>query len=232
MIRYFRGSFFRFYTRFKSFIYRHIPKKRRLFIKRIMIAVISVFILYSTAYVIILFGLSSKIDEILLPIAESEARIIVENCVNDAVLSSSDSTISPIKIIYDNSNNVSSVITDTSYINRLKAEIGQYIENELRKTRCIPIKIPIGSLFSNHATSGRGFTITVRVLSPSYITTDTQSKFSSAGINQTIHRIIINVNVGFTIMLPLGSHTFNIESSVCTSETIIVGTVPSAIIDG
>ena len=54
------------------------------------------------------------------------------------------------------------------------------------------------------------------------------SEFTSAGINQTRHRILINTSVYISVMLPTGSAGTEVISEAVIAETVIVGDVPDS----
>ena len=54
----------------------------------------------------------------------------------------------------------------------------------------------------------------------------TSPAFTSAGINQTRHRILIEVHAGFRILTPFGGEDREIVSTYPVTDTVIVGTVP------
>lgn len=53
------------------------------------------------------------------------------------------------------------------------------------------------------------------------------SQFSHAGINQTLHRIYLNVSCSVSILTPFDTIEEKIENQVLISEAVIVGEVPS-----
>ena len=53
-----------------------------------------------------------------------------------------------------------------------------------------------------------------------------ENVFSAAGINQTLHQILMDVTVTVSLLLPTGSATVDVQSQVVIAETVIVGTVP------
>jgi hypothetical protein len=52
------------------------------------------------------------------------------------------------------------------------------------------------------------------------------SNFESAGINQTLHKIYVNINAQIGVVFPLNSVSFNSEQQVLISECVIIGQVP------
>ena len=52
------------------------------------------------------------------------------------------------------------------------------------------------------------------------------SQFTSAGVNQTLHRIWMEVTVPMTLLLPGGRVEVTVETRLCVAETVIIGQVP------
>ena len=59
------------------------------------------------------------------------------------------------------------------------------------------------------------------------IETKIDSEFTSVGINQTMHRIYLNLKCSIGILAPFKSINKDISSKVLLTETVIVGDVPS-----
>ena len=55
--------------------------------------------------------------------------------------------------------------------------------------------------------------------------------FEEAGINQTRHRIFLEIAASIQIVQPLLSSTITVKTDVPLAETIIIGNVPQAILD-
>ena len=54
------------------------------------------------------------------------------------------------------------------------------------------------------------------------------SSFSEAGVNQTLHRIELELTVPMTLLLPGGPVETESVTRLCVAETVIVGRVPDA----
>ena len=74
---------------------------------------------------------------------------------------------------------------------------------------------------------GRGPTIKVRSFTVGSVTAEFESEFSTAGVNQTLHKIWLSVCVPTTILLPGQQIEVAVETKLCVAETVIVGKVPS-----
>ena len=53
------------------------------------------------------------------------------------------------------------------------------------------------------------------------------SKFSQAGINQTLHQLTMVVSVDVAVLVLGQTSSFTVNSEVVVAETVIVGDVPS-----
>ena len=63
------------------------------------------------------------------------------------------------------------------------------------------------------------------------ITSSYESVFESAGINQTRHKIYLNVDMKMKLIVPLNSRDVEISSQIPIAETIIVGKIPNTAIE-
>ena len=75
--------------------------------------------------------------------------------------------------------------------------------------------------------SGRGPNIPIKISTIGNVETELVSQFSHAGINQTLHRIYLDVNCKVTILTPFDTIEENITNQVLIAEAVIVGEVPS-----
>ena len=87
-------------------------------------------------------------------------------------------------------------------------------------------RFPLGNLIGGDIFSGRGPSISFKLLPYGSVVVDVANEFTSAGINQTLHRIVLTVSAGLSIVLPLSSVNATVQSGVVVAETIIVGGVP------
>ncbi|MEG1778954.1 MAG: sporulation protein YunB, partial [Oscillospiraceae bacterium] len=87
---------------------------------------------------------------------------------------------------------------------------------------------PLGSLTGSVFLAGRGPNIKFTMIPVGTIKTDIKNEFLSAGINQTLHRMILTIEV--EIATDMAGYTIptKVQSSICIGETIIVGVSPEA----
>ena len=113
-------------------------------------------------------------------------------------------------------------------VNRFQTRISQGIVEELDNSVISELRIPIGSAIGGELFSGRGPKVTVKILSVTYIRTKLENTFVDAGINQTRHKIMLDVSVDVEVFVPGYRDVIEtVETRVEVAETIIVGRVPN-----
>ncbi len=113
-------------------------------------------------------------------------------------------------------------------INTLKSRVLQAVLNGINAIEPSKISIPLGTVLGIDVLLDRGPRIHVRIASVSVLEADTRNEFTAAGINQTHHRVLLNVKAEVNIILSRKQVATEVSSRVLVAETVIVGQVPSA----
>jgi len=103
------------------------------------------------------------------------------------------------------------------------------IIESIKRIRTGEFYIPLGNALGSRLLSGRGPKINVKIVPIGTISSNIKSEFQSAGINQSMHRLIIEFKVCVSIMSPFSNSTSQFTVPLCIAETIIVGEVPRVI---
>ena len=119
---------------------------------------------------------------------------------------------------------VQTVSANIAEMNLLRAEIASAVEEKIEGGH-VQIGVPIGTLTGNSFLHGKGPEIPVTVTLAGNAEVDFESGFESAGINQTVHRVILKVHTGVYTFLEK-ERAQEIELSIPVAETVIVGDVP------
>lgn len=112
-------------------------------------------------------------------------------------------------------------------INAYRSQLLGYLVDATRELEQHRISIPFGTLTGVDLLSGRGPGIPVKVLTIGQAKSSFENAFSSAGINQTRHQVMLNLTVTASVLLPGLTTQTDITTQICVAETVIVGTVPS-----
>ena len=121
---------------------------------------------------------------------------------------------------------ITALKTNMSEVNRLKTDILNIINDEILALDHSDIGVPLGSLFMPEFLSGKGPAIPVHILSIRNSDAVFLSDFSQAGINQTLHKLTMEVSVDVAILVLGQTSSFTLSSEVVVAETVIVGQVP------
>jgi len=126
-------------------------------------------------------------------------------------------------------NGIRSIQTNALEINLLRGKINSAVERavSLRRGR---LKLPLGALMGSNLFAGAGPNITVPLSMAGSALSDIRSDISGAGVNQTMHRILMDLRVTLSVILPGGAQAHEIALTVCLAETVIIGNVPQGLI--
>ena len=120
--------------------------------------------------------------------------------------------------------------TDMNQLGRLRNETLAIINERILDEGETELGVPLGSILLPALFSGKGPRLPVRVLTVSNSDAEFHSSFQAAGINQTMHRITMEVAMNVTLLTPAGTQTLRVDSGVVVAETILIGQVPSTVI--
>ena len=175
--------------------------------------------------------LRSRYRDVIRDLAETQVKNTTSDLTNDAIAKQiAEGIIQYDRIVYfekDLDGRITALKTNMSEVNRLKTDILNLINDEILALDTSDIGIPLGSLFLPELFSGKGPSIPVRILSIRNSDATFVSKFSQAGINQTLHQLTMVVSVDVAILVLGQTSSFTVNSEVVVAETVIVGDVPS-----
>ena len=120
---------------------------------------------------------------------------------------------------------ITALSADMARLNLLRAELSAHLLERLEDSQ-LELTIPVGSLLPIEPTWARGPELHLRALALGTASAEFESEFTSAGINQTRHRLWLELSVPVTVLLPGGGDELTVDSRLCVAETVIVGQVP------
>ena len=130
-------------------------------------------------------------------------------------------------VVKDEQGNVKMIQMNIVTVNAITSDVALKIQEGLENYNCEEFSIKLGTFTGTKILSGRGPNIPIKMSTIGNVETDLVSQFSHAGINQTLHRIYLNVNCKVTILTPFDTIEENIKNQVLIAEAVIVGEVPS-----
>ncbi len=205
--------------------------KRRLFRKKIPRRRILVWLVVA-ALIIGLIRLDAQVMPLLRQYTESQAQWFVTKAVNEAVTAAfaeEKPTYSDlVTLTMADDNSVTSLAADTTAVNLLKSRVSVAILDRIGAKERITVSIPLGTLLGSHYFTGRGPFIRIPIGVSGSVLTDIKSEFIAAGINQTRHRLILEVKTKVFAAVPTAHTSVTVDSSFIITESILLGKIPDA----
>ena len=205
----------------KGYTYKFNTKK----IKRI----IWVFAVLAIAF-LVCFSIWRAITPIFETLSKDEAKNIATTVTNE------ETTKIMNKYNYDTfftmekdaNGNIQMISANVLRVNQITSDIALNIQNALKNNSENKIEISLGSLTGIRMLSGSGPKIPVKLMFVGNVETNLKSEFTSQGVNQTLHRVFLEVNSTVNILTPYSTIEEKIENQVLILENVIVGNIPSS----
>ncbi|MCR5485275.1 MAG: sporulation protein YunB [Clostridiales bacterium] len=170
--------------------------------------------------------LSSQIRAIAFARSSALAQSAVNSAVAETLSSGYTLYDGMISVIRNSDGNVTSVETDPLKVNLLKARICSAVESKISGYNKYDISIPAGYLTGIDILSGFGPFIHVKTTMTGFASCGLKNSFTSAGINQTLHNVMLTVSASVYITFPGCKKYTTVNTEFCIAETVIVGAVP------
>jgi len=194
--------------------------------------IITLIVIGASIVVFVLIDIGIKPTIIAMSEAKVEyiAILAMNNAVNK-ILGSDIKYTDLTDVLLDKDGKISMIQYNTILINRLARETSTLAQDEIRSLGEEGVTVPLGSITRSKILSGLGPNIKVRIIPVGAVSTDFTDEFQQAGINQTRHKIYLQLRTQVRIVVPLGSETINVSTRVPISESIVVGDVPNTYVN-
>lgn len=173
---------------------------------------------------------STQLRPAVRTVAVSKATNLISCAVNAAV----DDCLASEQMDYedfiqtelDDSGRITSLTGKVKECSLFRRVVVEHIVSRLESIEPEELGIPLGNLTGHLLLSDRGPDVRVRIQSVGDVTGEYANSFSSAGVNQTVHRITLKINTTVHLLIPGEVIPVHVENSICVAETVIVGEVP------
>ena len=126
----------------------------------------------------------------------------------------------------DSDNNITMVKSNIIAINEIISDVAVKIQDDIDARGRENIEIAMGSFTGNKLLAGRGPGVKITISPVGTVETDLKSEFSSKGINQTLHRVYLDVKCKVNILTPFKDIEKEVANQVLLVENIILGRIP------
>ena len=193
--------------------------------KRKVVAIVSIFL----SFVLICTVFSFMVNPVIMDTVEIKSRSLATRAMNSSV---SDVVMNSIiyddlvTIVSDEFGNITMIQANSLEINNLSKELALTCEERIGEYGKVGVSIPLGTFTGIPLLVGRGPRIAVKMTPIGSVVCKFVSHFDSAGINQTVHKIYVNITAKVSVIMPLSTRNLEAVQQVLISESVIVGQVP------
>lgn len=213
---------------------KYYEKRNKKFLKikypKLTVFIIAIFILFNS----IMYAFNRKILPAVMKVAEEKLKREATDIINETALEiySKDFSYEEIMIVEkDTEGNITMLRADTVKLNYLASKLALASNDKIEELSSLGLEVPLGYMSENLVFHNLGPNINIKMNQIGSITKNYESIFESAGINQTRHKIYLNVELKLNVVIPLRSEEVEIFCQIPISETIIVGKIPNTAID-
>ena len=185
--------------------------------------------LFVAAFIFCTVYFRNNIVPTVMGSAIAEVRAMCTNSVNLAVTAVVGGGLEYddlFRVVKNEEGDIEMVQANSPEINMIAREIANLAQANLDELGLKEISIPIGTFTGLALLMGLGPDVTISVMPIGSALCDFVSYFTSAGINQTLHKIYIDVHATINIVTPIDEPTITVKAEVLVAENLIVGNVP------
>lgn len=182
------------------------------------------FLIATITFVIILKSVSPVFIELCREKALSKATLIINDTIRNEIKDYEYSYF--MNICLDEYKNVKFIEARLVNINKFISNITSQIQKNLNNCQDDDIMISAGTFTGISLLAGRGPKIPIKISTVGNIKTNLDSEFKSAGINQTLHRLYLNIETEISILTPFNTINEKVRTTFLIGENIIIGDIP------
>ena len=148
------------------------------------------------------------------------------DCAVSEVFSNNIKYDDVITINKDNNGNIKTMNANTSKVNYISRSISQITLDKIIELSQNSVLINIGAFTGISVFSGLGPKVKFNFTPYGDVVCKFKSVFTSAGINQTQHKIYLNVDFVVRVIFPFRNVEVKGDSNVLVCESVIIGEIP------
>ena len=191
------------------------------------IVVFFTFILIIFAFFIAYMNL--LVTPLIVDTGKSQIKVFATKSMNYAVTEAMNQNISYddlVTIQMGSDNKIYMIEANTVKINNISNMIERITLAHLNEISKTPLEIPVGAFTGIALFSGSGPPVRIDIFPYGEVGCKFLSQFISAGINQTQHKIYVQVKATINVVLPLKTFSVTMDNEVLVCESVIIGDIP------
>ena len=184
--------------------------------------------------ILLLMLLERNLTRVVLTLASAKAEVLAVQALNqaaEALIAEGVSYDSLVHVTLGEDGSVRLLQANTAGMNSLASRASLTAQARLEALQDQTVSVPLGSALGITLLAGTGPRIRVHMLPVGAVVTAYETEFTSAGINQTRHRVLLTMRAQVRLVLPTGASGVEAVTQVAVAESIIVGQVPDSFVN-
>jgi len=183
-------------------------------------------------FVVLLIVAEEQFSPVIGTVASQKAYALALTSINQSVqaeLGKQGDDVEYSQIMHlerDDDGRIVMMSPDTMLINRLVADIMLSVDESLADLTDQSISIPLGVVTGSSLLASLGPDINVSFIISATPEAKVMDEFISAGINQTRHRIYVEITAQVAVVVPFDQKLIDVTATILLAEGIIVGYTP------
>ncbi len=216
-----------------SVVSKSLKQKKRRKRTRKLAIILTLTVIF--AILLALFFYRRSMNPIILDIAQTKLKAETTLAINDAVsivLADYSDFSQFVNVEKNEQNDIVFLTANSVLVNQLARNTAIITQKRISELGPFEVDIPIGTLSGIPLLSELGETVSVKVSPIGNVGCSFTSTFETAGINQTLHRIYLNVVSRVDLILPTSHTEVETNTPILLCESVIIGKVPDTFLQG
>lgn len=182
-----------------------------------------------TVIILLFIIIERNLKDTIQTVANAKAVQLATETINQAVAEKLVGSVDYRELIYtvqDSNGRLVLMQANTVKLNKIASDTTLAVQKKLQELSNERFNIPFGQALGSTLLASYGPLIKVVIVPVGTVQVKVSDDFEEAGINQTKHRLLLNVKTKVKIVIPLASSEAVVETQVPITETVIVGEVP------
>lgn len=175
--------------------------------------------------------IQKSLTGVILDTAHAKAYALAVDTMNAAVRQSMGSGVAYEELIAvrtDAQGRVTMLQANTARMNELASSVALSAQEALAEDAAPRVSVPLGAALRVPFLSSLGPKIRVSITPVGAVSASFHTEFEAAGINQTRHKIYLQLHAAVQLVLPTGAQPVAVDTQMLIAESIIVGEVPGS----
>ena len=170
---------------------------------------------------------------LVFSLAEARSAAMATRALNAALTEALEDGVNYddlMNVRMDDGGQVSLLSANTMRMNALAERAGDAALRKLETVSAQKVDVPLGAALGLTLLAGSGPRIPISIVPVGSVQTDFETEFEACSINQTRHKVYLQLSASIRIVIPTGAKTTNVTANMLVAESIIVGKVPESFV--